>query len=134
MLQGNDLSTYQEQKIIVVLEGVLTNVTTTRIRGKINNPDMWVWNIMGIKSIVAKHRGNVTVDVVTFMGQEVADMAAEWFLFYDVPAGSMEAVDFDHFCSSLVWRNDVHTVVDSDPDRLMKYGQKGYATPVGNTF
>lgn len=75
------------------------------------------------------------VDVITFLGQEVADGAADWFERYDVDAQSTEAVDIDPFVRSLAWRhNKISAIVDSDPDRLARFGFRAYRTDFGGVF
>jgi hypothetical protein len=39
------------------------------------------------------------------------------------------------FCQSLTWRiHEVRRVIDSDPDRLMRYGQMGFGVVFGSGF
>jgi len=72
--------------------------------------------------------------VVTFISQEVADLAADWFDKYHVEVSTTTYVDFGMFCQSLQWTTEIDRVIDSDPHRLQKYGQRGYATTNGGTF
>ena len=37
------------------------------------------------------------------------------------------------FCTSLAWRQDIQTIYESSPQRIQRYGQRGYAV-VGGVF
>lgn len=135
-MEKGDLAAWTEARIIVVLEGVLCSPKTNgRIRKHWTDPDEWDWEVMPIKLVWDyTNRRNVAVEVVTFLGQEVADAAADWLAKYDVPISAIESADFDWFCRSLQWRPEVTSVIDSDPNRYQKYGQRGYATTFGGEF
>lgn len=122
---------------MVVLEGVLTTPTYTgKIRRKLAPADEWEWSKPPILSTVDwASRHNVSIEVVTFMGREVADAAADWLERYSIPVSEVLSVDFDMFCRSLMWRlYEIDRVVDSDPDRLNRYGQMGYGASFGQVY
>lgn len=135
-MENGDLASWTESRIIVILEGLLASPKLNgRIRKHWTPADEWGWEAMPIKHIWNyTNRHNVAIEVVTFLGDEVADMAADWLAKYDVPVAAVESVDFDWFCRSLQWRPEVTSVVDCDPNRFQKYGQRGYATQFGGEF
>ena len=132
-MEKGDLSTWASARVVVVLEGVLcTPKQEGRLRKHWTPADEWGWQSLPIKHVWDKaNRQNVAVEVVTFLGDEVADMAAEWLAKYDVPVADVDAVDLDWFCRSLTWRPEVTDVIDSDPRRYQRYGQKGYVAKYG---
>lgn len=135
-MERGDISSWTSSRLVVVLEGVLAKpVYVGRVRKKLAPPEEWGWSVYSIKHVVDYvQRKNVAVDVVTFMGQEVGDAAAEYLERYEVPVSSVDVMDLPTFQQSLLWRPDVQTVVDSDLDRLMHYGQRGYLTEFGGSF
>jgi hypothetical protein len=144
-MEKGDLGTWVEHRSIVVLEGVLALIPEPAVHREgflrrdktVEYPpaDDWGWSIRAIKEINDQaSRFNRLFDGVTFLSSDVADMAVEWLGKYDVRISGVEYSNFDVFCSSLTWRPDVHTVVDVDPERLDRYGIKGYATQWGGAF
>ena len=122
--------------MVVVLEGVLaTPKFKGRRRKRLLPAEEWDWEMTPIKKLIDYvTRGNVAVEVVTFISQEVCDEAAEFMNKYDIPAASVEFASFDMFARSLVWRPEVEYVVDTDPMRINRYGQKGLAAVRGSEF
>lgn len=135
-MEKGDLATWETRRIIVVLEGVLTTPTWSgRIRRRLDTAEDWGWQTLALKQVVTYCHGNVSVEVVTFLGEQVAEAAEDWLRRYDVPVSDVYAVTFEEFSHSLMWRlNDVERVADSVPDRLQRYGQLGYATALGGRF
>lgn len=144
-MEKGDLGTWVEHRTVVVLEDVLALIPppTVHREGLLRRDktleyapaDEWGWSIRAIKEIndQAARFGRL-FDGVTFLSLAVADMAMEWIGKFDVRLSGIEYADFDVFCASLTWRPDVHTVVDVDPTRLDRYGQKGYQTQWGGPF
>ena len=135
-MQGGDLATWDQPHTIVVLEGVLCSPSWKgRVRSRLTDPETWGWSLVALRSLQRYTLGNVPIDVITFTDQEVADYAAAWLSKYDIVVSSVEHVEIDPFCRSVAWRlNQVQSIVDSDPDRLARYGQKGYQTVHGGEF
>ena len=121
-MERGDISSWASKRIIVVLEGVLTapryeQSGVLRKKQELLDPDYWVWEELPVRLVVDYGRRlNVAVEVVTFMGQDVADGAAEWFSKYGVEV------------------TEVERVIDSDPERIQHYGQLGYASLRGERF
>jgi hypothetical protein len=144
-MEKGDLATWTDNRIVVVLEGVLSQVppVETHRSGLLGrnkdtewvSADYWGWNKQAIKIINDKaYRLNTPVDVVTFLAPEVGDMAADWLEKYEVRVSGCEYSDFDLFCESLSWRPNVHHVIDSVPERLDRYGIRAYETQFGGYF
>lgn len=89
----------------------------------------------GLQCVQRYAQQSTPVDLVTFAGQDVADLAADWLDRYDVERSSTEAVDMDPFVHSLSWRHSrISAIVDSDPNRLALFGWRGYRTIFGGAF
>jgi hypothetical protein len=145
VVERGDLGVSIDPRLVIVLEGALAKVqfrderTRKGLRSKtakVPTPAAdWVWSVPAIKTIndLAGRRG-IPCEVVTFLSQEVADLAAEYLNRYEVRVLSCEYADFDLFTSSLSWRPEVSSVVDTDPERMQKYGQRGYGVTWGAVF
>lgn len=144
-MERGDLAEWVEKRMVVVLEGVLAQIPPPRVdrkgllgRNKETHwatADQWGWSRMAIKYINDKaYRLSIPIDVVTFLSPEIADEAAEWLDKFGVRVSSCEYAPFDVFCDSLTWRPDIHTVVDSEKDRLHLYGVRAYETQWGGAF
>jgi hypothetical protein len=64
----------------------------------------------------------------------VADSAAVWLDKYHVAVSGCAYYDFDLFCEALTWRPNVQLVVDADPERILRYGQRGYQATWGGVL
>jgi hypothetical protein len=146
-MERGDIANWIEHRVVVVLEGAIAEIpqAETPKKGLFRNrhPEPgpippatgWGWSISAMKSINDKVvRQGIPVDVVTFLGPEVADEAADWLAVYGVNVASVEAVDFTAFCESLRWRVDIHHVIDSDPRRLDHYGVRAFSAARGSVF
>lgn len=140
-MEGNNLAGWQKMRNIVVLEGLLAVPTASettegllrRKKIEVAPPEEWRWSDLAVKSLQNYARLNQIMDVVTFISQEVAEAAADWFLRYGVNVASTEYVDFNQFCASLRWRGDIQSVYEASPTRIVHYGQHGVAV-VGGRF
>jgi hypothetical protein len=135
-MQGGDLGTWEASSIVVVLEGVLCRPQIEgRLRRRLVPADQWEWSMTGVQCVQRYAHQSTPVDLVTFMGADVADVAAEWLERYDVDTSSTTAVDIGTFVHSLAWRHTrISAVVDSDPDRLARFGFRAYRTSFGGAF
>jgi hypothetical protein len=144
-MQGGDLASWNERRVAVVLEGILAKVPPATVSGRkflrrgwvgpTPSPDTWEWSGHAIRLINDKaFRLNIPIDIVTFTSQEVADSCADWVYRYDIRVASCEFYDFGWFCKSILWRPDLHVVVDSDSSRLEHYGVKAFQSFWGGDF
>jgi hypothetical protein len=138
-VEKGDLDTSSAERRIVVLEGVLcTPVPIPRklFRAAGWTPAVeWGWMAGPLRSMQDwRYRLSITVEVVTFLGTEVAYAAAEWLNEYDSGVDGVSAVDYHTFCRSLTWRPEIDMVIDSSEERAENYGQKGYLTVFGGVF
>jgi len=135
IVRGNDLDVAYEDIFIIVLEGVLvTPKKVGKVRKKLAPVDEWDWYLTPLKRLSYLSYNNVSVQVATFISQEVADSCAEYFLKYGIPVSEVHYYDFDTFCQTLLLRRDLRAVYDSDPFRFNRYGQFGVATVLREDF
>jgi hypothetical protein len=141
-MQGNDLGLWNTHRVVVILEGVLVDLPEPAYKGRIKKvllpllpAEDWAWQKTAVKHLNNTARMNMLpVDVVTFTSNEVAELAGDWFNNYSVEVASVEYKNFDQYCESLQWSAEIDRVIDSDPLRLSKYGQRGYQTMLGGAF
>lgn len=143
-MEDGDLGTWNERRLIVVLEGCLAKIpevtsTSKRFGRKthVESPpvETWGWSKMVIKQINQKaQQFSQPIDIVTFTSQEVADMAADWLYKYNVQVVEVEFMDFDMFCESLAWSRNIERIIDSEEERINRYGQLGYQAQFGGYF
>jgi hypothetical protein len=135
-MEHGDLGTWEASSISVVLEGVLCRPQVEgRLRRRLTQSDQWEWSMNAIQCVQRYAHQSTPIDVVTFLDPEVADGASAWFERYDVDVQSTEAVEIDPYVRSLAWRHTkISAIVDSDPDRLSRFGFRGYQTVWGGSF
>jgi len=132
-VQDGDLGTWDKPRILLVLEDTLARPVFRHSRsGLLKHTDVlmdaddWDWAITTVKTIMRYSYNSVPVEVITFLSQDAADMAAEWFNRYDIEVASVEYYSYAHFTRSLTWRrNDIQEIIDAVPERVLKYGQLG---------
>jgi hypothetical protein len=131
-MEDGDLGTWDKPRIMLVLEDCLARVTGQYHRKGIKRvwvPDDaagWEWGITTVKTIMRYSYNSVPVEVITYISEEVAELAAKWFNDFDVEVAGVHYFDLVQFQRSLVWRrNGIHRVIDTDPERLLYYGQLG---------
>lgn len=142
-MENGDLGTWVKPRILLVLEDTCCHISGHAIRPSRlsrktwtpDGPEEWEWAIKTIKTIQRYAFNNVPVEVITFISQEVADLAAYWFNKYDIEVASVEFFQRDHFNRSLTWRrNNIQRVIDTDPERLARYGQLGHQVLFDSEF
>jgi hypothetical protein len=133
VVQDGDLGVWEQRRILLVLEDTLAHVTGHN-EGRIrrtwapNPADEWVWGLTTVKTIMRYAFNSVPVEVVTFISTDVAALAADWFLRYDIDVSEVTYLDFGHFTKSLLWRrNNIQEIIDTNQERLLRYGQLGRA-------
>lgn len=94
------------------------------------------WHDVPLKRMATMKRRfpDTALDVVTFVSREVAEEAAQFFEDAQIPVDSIEYHPLDRFVSVLRYQYEVAMVVDSDEQRLDRYGQLGRAVLVGEDF
>lgn len=142
-MQDGDLGTWDKPRIMLVLEDTCCHITGHPVRPTTfsrkvwapDDPEDWEWGLTTIKTIQRYAYNNVPVEVITFVSQEVADLAAAWFAKYDIEVASVQYYDRAHFSRSLTWRHgSVQRIIDTDPERLLHYGQRGHQTLWNSEF
>jgi hypothetical protein len=140
-MQHGDLETWAGHRILLVLEGVLATVVPITAKQhrwgssvKTIGYDL-EWHDVPLKRMITMAgRFDVAFDIVTFMSQDVADHAADYLQTIPIPYDSIESVNFKAFCDKLRFRVDVEQILDSDPERLQRYGQLGRQVMPGGDF
>ena len=135
-MEHGDLTVVNRPTIVVVLEGVLaavTPITTGRLAWKTTTHTI-DWLNVPLKRLATMTRAfDVDVDVITFTTQEVADEAAEFFNDIGLHISTVGYQAFDRWTQTLPFQV-VQQVIDSDPDRLDRYGQLGRSVTMGMDF
>jgi hypothetical protein len=135
-MQFGDLEESRRESLLLVLEGVLVQVTESNVKHRFRGSDTtwhFQWHEVPLKRLIAtKDRYPAyEIDIVTFLGDTVKDTAAEYLTSIEVPYDEITAWDLDDFAMSLRFRPGVRAVYDSDPERLNHYGQLGHAVMRG---
>jgi hypothetical protein len=138
-MEHGDLSSWSVPRIVVVLEGVLVDVDDVVTKGRFGRTKVsgrnWSWLDLPLRNMVSmKRRFEIAVDVVTFMGEEACDNAAQFFGRHGIDVNEVYASDFEEFCWGLNLRPDIEQVYDSDDERLQRYGQRGYSVVKGSVW
>jgi hypothetical protein len=144
-MEDGDLGTWVDHSQIIILEGVLAQIPPSEtvksgVLGRHKTTmwapaDQWGWSRMAMRVINDRaHRLSLPIAVVTFISQDVADSAADWLERYAVSVSETAFMEFDLFCESLAWRPNVHSVIDTDPERLRHYGIRAYQAAWGAEF
>lgn len=135
-MENGDLTLVSRPTIVVVLEGVLATVeaTTTGVLRKHTAYDV-TWLPLPLKRLATTlRRFDVDCDVVTFTSQAVCDDAADFFNDIGLHVSSVRYLPFERWVRTLPYVADVQQVLDSDPERLNRYGQLGRAVIMGEDF
>jgi hypothetical protein len=135
-MEHGDLGMWDASSIHVVAEGVLCRPQVEgRLRRHLADADQWEWSMSAVQCVQRYALQSTPIDLVTFQGEKVADAVAGWMERYDVDVSSTEAVDIDPYVRSLAWRhNKISAIVDSDPERLARFGFRAYRTTWGGIF
>jgi hypothetical protein len=141
-VQFGDLAESDRESLILVLEGVLANVTTVTehtsgfLRRRTTTSYHINWYEVPLKRlIVTKERyPHYEINIVTFQGQPVADQAAEYLNSISLAYDEIRAWHYNKFCGTLPFIRQLRAVYDSDPERLQGYGQYGVAVVAGHDW
>lgn len=126
--------------MVVVLEGVLVDIDEVIGKGRFGRTKVqgynWSWLEVPLKNMVSVKRRfpDTSVDVVTFLSEEAADNAANFFSRYDIAVNDVYYADFKEWCWALSLKPEIVVVYDSDTERLHHYGQRGYAVVKGRPW
>jgi hypothetical protein len=130
-MQHGDLETWSRQRVLVILEGVLATVSPVIETHRWKRDETVGWNIewhdLALKRLANSTRRfhDIGWTVVTFQAEEVRDQAADMLAAIPIDVEAVEYSDYRQFCSRLRFQSDVIQVVDSDSDRLSRFGQLG---------
>ena len=139
-MQNGDLAVHHREQLVVILEGVLCQVTV--IPGKRwalrQMPDSYhiSWHELPLKRMVAINERwpDYDVEVITFISQRLADEAAEFLSDAEIPHSSIRYHGYKSFVDTLRYKPHLRGIYDSNPHRLDEYGQAGIAVVRGEDF
>jgi hypothetical protein len=137
-VQGGDLGLWVQPRVIVVLEGVIADVHETvtggRFRKQVTRSFHWLQ--VPIKRIVylKDQWPDASIECVTFIDQSAADEASRFFEDAHIPIDTVSYRPLDQWVQEILWQPDIQTVYDSDMDRIMRSGQRGYMVQRGEDF
>ena len=136
-MERGDLATSTRQRLLIVLEGVLCSVTPIIEHRRLRSDQTTGWNLLWhdtpLKRMVylSERYPDLAMEVVTFLNQEVADLAADFMIEVPVPYSEIEYKDFKRFCGYLPYQHGIVQILDSEPARLDHYGQLGRQVVMG---
>lgn len=142
-MQHGDLAVSSRPSYVVVLEGVLAEVTPITRPRRLRGDQIVGYNLHWLdiplrRMATLKRRfPEFSVDIITFLNEDVAEDAAAFLTGARIPFDSMASTSrFDTWVSLLPFRVDegLQAVYDSDPERLERYGQLGRAVVKGGDW
>jgi hypothetical protein len=139
-MERGDLSAWAVQRMVIVLEGVLVDFDEQVAKGRFGRTKTvarnMVWLDLPLKQAanIKRRYPDIALDIVTFLGEDVAELAAGFFDRNGIDFNEVYAADFDEWCWALSFKPEITTIYDSEMERLMRYGQKGVAVTKGRPF
>lgn len=136
-MERGDLELWTRPRYVVVVEGVLCRVEPVlrerRLRKSVVTGFNAQWYDVPLKRLLyMKDRWpNTAQDLVTFLGQEFCDQAAEFLDEAGLQYDEIHYTKLDTFANTLRYKPDIQSVYDSDPARLDRFGQLGHAVVPG---
>ena len=137
-MQGGDLDLWLQPRVVVVLEGVIADVHETvtgkRFRKKVTRSFHWLPTPLKRIVYLKDQWPDTSIECVTFLDQEAADEAAQFFAAVHLPIDTVSYRPLDQWVQEILWQPDIQTIYDSDMSRIMRYGQRGYIVQRGEDF
>lgn len=140
-MENGDLGITAVPRMVIILEGVLASVEiTTTVVGKLRRKESktvainWMETPLKRVADIKRRFPDTAVDVVTFLGEEVAHQADLFFNAIGLHVNTVQTVNFRDWCWALRFQPDIVTIYDSDPERLHLYGQRGVSVMMGSDF
>lgn len=141
-MERGDLAVSIRPSYAIVLEGVLAEITPITRKRRLRSEEVTGHNLHWLdlplrRLATVKHRyPQLTVDLITFISEDVADDAAMFLEGARIPFDSMMYMRLETLVSLLLFRTDdgLQAIYDSDPDRLDQYGQLGRAVIKGQDW
>ena len=136
-MQGGDLDLWTQPRLVVVLEGVLADVHSTthgRLRKTVTRSYHWLPTPIKRLTYLKNQWPDTSIEVITFLDQGAADEAAVFFETAHIPVTSVSYRPLDAWVQEILWQPDIQTIYDSEIDRIMRYGQRGFVVQKGADF
>jgi hypothetical protein len=132
-MEQGDLAVSARPSYAIVLEGVLAEITpitrTRRFRGEEVTGYNIHWLDLPLRRLATLKRRfpQISVDLITFVSQDVADDAAQFLEGASIPFDSLSYWKLQTWLSILPYQDEggLQAIYDSDTDRLDQYGQLG---------
>ena len=134
-MQKGDISNEVVPRLLIVFEGLLGVLDTPKDRAAellARKAHRWksVLAAYTINEMLARHvwdivwRKNFSVDVVTFLGDDFADLLQERLDKENLPIGRIRSTTSDKLSRELAYDPSVIAVYDPDPSHRFTYGGK----------
>lgn len=139
-MQHGDLALHIQSRAVIVIEGVLCQVTPIVEKKRFRDEKVTGyhinWHEVPLKRCIymKEHWPDTAQDFVTFISSDFLDTALEFLDTAHIPYDAAMYATLEHYANLLRYQNDVIKVFDSDFDRLDRFGQKGVAVVRGYDF
>ena len=140
-MQNGDLAVHHRETLVVILEGVLCQVTVNtgakrRLRRSDSDTYHISWHEIPLKRLIttAERWPDYDIEIVTFISNRLAEEAAEFLNDATIPYGSIRYQGYGTFVNTLRYRPHLRAIYDSNPHRLDEYGQVGIAVVRGEDW
>lgn len=135
-MQHGDISNEVAPRLVVVFEGLLGLLPDARTRGKealARKMKRWkaAANTYEINELLAKHiwdtvwRHHYSVDVCTYLGEEMAEAIEERLDAEQLPVGRVFATEPQLLARKIALMPDVAAIFDPSTSHRFTYGSKG---------
>lgn len=141
-MERGDLAGSVRPSYAVVLEGVLAEVTPITHQRRFRGEQVTGYNIHWLDiplrrlATLKRRFDQISVDLITFISQDVADDAAQFLDGATIPYDSLTYWRLDTWLSVIPFQDEsgLQAIYDSDSDRLDQYGQLGRAVLKGQDW
>ena len=132
-MERGDLAVSTRPSYLVVLEGVLADITPITRKRRLRAEETTGYNLHWLDiplrrlATVKRRFPQLQIDLVTFISQDVADDAAQFLDGAGIGYDSLSYWRFETLISVLPYQDEggLTAIYDSDSDRLDLYGQLG---------
>jgi hypothetical protein len=129
-MKNNDLSSSVTPRILLVAEGALIYSVNTKAK---RFRQQWaLYDLMVRRILWLFHQKDVRIEIVTYLGDEIAEQLAEWLDDEMVPVSRVWSTSPESLARGIAYMPDLALVYDAEAERWLTYGAKGrYLTDVG---
>lgn len=138
-MQGGDISNYVSPRLVCVFEGLIGLLPDTKARAQeavYRKAKRWARaaRTYEVNEEMAKHiwdvysRTDYSIDVVTYLGDDMAEAIAEVLDDERLPIGRVFATTPDQLARRIAHMPDLAAIYDPNPSHRFTYGSKGRLT------